>query len=295
MEKVKRGNVKSFAGIFSIIIFSMTFISATCDLDVSLINQDPYPAIPNDYVKIMFQIKGVSNPDCKGASIELVPEYPFYLDSNDSIKTINYGTYVPWHNNYWNVPYKLRIDKDALDGENEIKINYSSGSNKEGYLMKKFNITIEDSRTDFDVAIQDYSTSLNTITLSISNIGDSDANSVTVEIPSQTTIEMKGSNKNIVGNIEANDYTSINFKAIPKEDGEIVIKIFYTDEIGVRREVEKRVLFSKNYYQETKEDDFSGVRPYVYIVIGIIGIILLFLGFRYFTRKKKRISESKKK
>ena len=45
------------------IIFLSSNVSAVCNLDASLINQDPYPAIPGDYVTIVFQLAGVENPD----------------------------------------------------------------------------------------------------------------------------------------------------------------------------------------------------------------------------------------
>lgn len=285
----KRGNIKFCIGIF-FTVFILNFITADCNLRVSLINQDPYPAIPNDYVKVVFQVDGVSSPDCKGASIELVPEFPFSLDTNDYTQTIRYPTHVLWYENYWNVPYKIKVNKDALDGENELKINYWFGSNIIK-VTKKFNITIEDSRTDFDIAIQDYSPSSNTLTLSIANIGKRDANAVRVEIPPQSNIEMKGSNKNIIGNIEAADYTSVNFKAVPK-NGEVVVKIYYTDGIGIQREVEKSIFFSNNYYQSEQEEKFNGTRPYVYMIIGILGIIVFFFAFRYFTKKRQKVSET---
>ena len=61
--------------IFASLLFSitnLTTISAeACSLDVKMVNQDPYPAIPGDYVKIVFQVEGISNSDCGEIEFEL--------------------------------------------------------------------------------------------------------------------------------------------------------------------------------------------------------------------------------
>lgn len=58
-------------GLF--VIFGMSFaIAETCGLDVGLINQEPYPAVPGEYVKVVFQITGVDNPECGKIDFELV-------------------------------------------------------------------------------------------------------------------------------------------------------------------------------------------------------------------------------
>ena len=46
--------------LLPLFLISLTLVSAiACDLKVSMINQDPYPAIPGEYVKIVFQVEGV--------------------------------------------------------------------------------------------------------------------------------------------------------------------------------------------------------------------------------------------
>jgi len=72
-----------------IMFFSFTFVSSeACKLDISLINQDPYPAIPGDYVKVVFQVNGVSNPECGKVEFELLDKYPISFDPTDEPKII---------------------------------------------------------------------------------------------------------------------------------------------------------------------------------------------------------------
>ena len=65
-----------------------------CELGVSLINQDPYPAIPGDYVKLVFQVDGVDNSECGIINFQLLEQYPLIFDPDEEGKyTINSGTY----------------------------------------------------------------------------------------------------------------------------------------------------------------------------------------------------------
>ncbi len=88
-------------------IFLVSFVSAeSCDLSVSLVNQDPYPAIPGDYVDVVFQIDGIENPSCERAIFELVTSYPFSLDENDTTRILEGSTWVSEYKTEWMIPYK---------------------------------------------------------------------------------------------------------------------------------------------------------------------------------------------
>ena len=62
-------------------ILVLTFMSLTvvnaCTLNTELVNQDPYPTTPNNYVKLVFELSGVANADCTDISFELNLPYPF--------------------------------------------------------------------------------------------------------------------------------------------------------------------------------------------------------------------------
>lgn len=266
------------------------------NVKVSLLNQDPYPAQQDDYVEIVFKIENVGRVEVKDFLIHLLPEYPFSLDPGDSgLRDIGNLGVVQHGDKAVFVKYKLRVDKDAIDGEHKIKVRYTYDSNKkwENYIIEEFNITVEDSRTDFDVAIQDYSPKTNTLSLAISNIGKKNASSVTVILPEQEEIELVGSNKNIIGGIETNDYTIASFKIIPKKDGPIKVVIAYTDERGIRREIEKTVNFkATSYYNTQNIKQRQDYRSLSYIIIGILGIIAV-LVIIYILRKKRKKGQEK--
>ena len=114
---MKRVAILLLASLFLISLVSATAVLESCNPTVSLINQEPYPAIPGDYVKVVFQIDGVTNPSCGQVIAEYVPEYPFSLDPNVSNKiSLKSGTFISQdYQSYFLAPFELRVDKDALD------------------------------------------------------------------------------------------------------------------------------------------------------------------------------------
>ena len=268
-----------------IMFFSFTFVSSeACKLDISLINQDPYPAIPGDYVKVVFQVNGVSNPECGQVEFELLEKYPISFDPTDEPKIIfQSGIYKKDYSSFLTVPYKVRVDENALNGDNPIEVQYRKGSNLV-YETQQFMLNIEDPRVDFEVHVKDYDYTTNTITFEILNIGKNDVEAITLEIPKQNNIIVKGSNRNIIGDLDSNEYTTAEFEATPI-NGVIKLNIIYTDNINVRRIVESEVLFDSSYFQGRKADEKTNSYN-IYYLIGAVILILIFFAYR--NRKNKR-------
>lgn len=269
-----------------ILVFSLTFISAAsnCELTISLLNQDPYPAVPGDYVQIVFQVRGMENPDCGEVSLELLENYPLKFDPNfNAVQIKNAGTFSRGYSSSWIVPYKVRIDSSALDGDAEIEVLFSTQGADRFKQSKIFNLNIEEVRGDFKIFVRSYDYLTNKLSLEILNTAKNDIKSLVLSIPSQDTIDIFGGNKNIVGDLDSNDYTSTDFTAIPK-DGKIKIELEYTDKIGERRIAESEILFESKYFDHTKPDNSSTIRNYI-----IFFIIIGFVAWWFFKKKKKKL------
>ena len=286
--KVKK---KVIFSLFLIIIGLPIFASAAtaCNLDAELINQDPYPALSGGYVEVLFQISGIGS-DCEnGAIAELILDYPFSLDGRDSSRILKSSTYVGYgHSSYWNILYKIRIDPNAIEDDYEVELRYSDGNNLYGgsYIFKKFNITVEDGRTDFELHVKDYKISDRNLVFEILNVGNQDIEALTVEIPQQDNIIVKGSNRNIVGDLDSNEYTTADFEAIPSE-GEITINLIYTDSTNERRSVQKTVYYDPVYFVDSL-DNTAPDRTATYVVAAVAIIAIAYFFFRRYKKKKQK-------
>lgn len=264
-----------------------------CKLTATLLNQDPYPAVPGDYVKVVIQIAGMQNPNCEAATFKLTPTFPFSLDPGVS-DTINLkgNTYVRDYPTEILLPFKIRVDKDAIDGDATLegKLQYSESSTGSVEIIQ-FDIDVEGTATDFEVSVQDYDHTTNTLTLALLNTGENDVTALTVEIPKQENIEVKGSNRDIVGDLDTSEDTTAKFEAVPK-DGEIEVLMHYTDSVNVRRTVTEKVLFDSSYFVGRKADVRTGPSVWFYITLLLV-IVWFVLWFRR-RRKEKRLKNSLK-
>ena len=273
--------------IFASLLFSitnLTTISAeACSLDVKMVNQDPYPAIPGDYVKIVFQVEGISNSDCGEIEFELAEKYPISFDPDEKSKlTINSGVYSKDFSSFLLAPYKVRVDENALNGDNPIEVKFNYGLNKKSFLTKQFDLNIEDSRADFEVFVKSYNFETKEITFQILNIAESDIEALTLEILPQENIIIKGSKINIVGDLDSNEYTTADFEATPKK-GNITIKISYSDATNTRRTLEKTVAFEPSYFENRVSDQKKTSKTSY-----LIGLIIIILIIWYVRRRRKK-------
>ena len=274
-----------------IFILASAFLAAaevsTCKLTATLVNQDPYPAIPGERVKLVFQVEGVDNPNCGTVSIELVEDYPFTLDpGSKKVTVIESGTHTSSsYRSFLMTPYDIRVDAAALDGDTPIELRL--GASKGGtstYETDEFNVNIQDVRTNFEVSVKDYQSATNTLTFEILNIGESDIEALTIDIPKQDNIEVKGSNRYIIGGLDSNEDTTFSFEAVPKE-GDIKLEILYTDSTNTRRTVEEMVSFDSEYFKGRVADKNSTPAWVWVVVIVVVIALIVFLWIRGMTQE----------
>lgn len=274
-----------FFAAFTLLITFISFASASCVLGAKLINQDPYPAIPGEYVKLVFQVSGVESPECGMASFELVQKFPFSLDPGTSASsTIKTGTYYSDYKNQWIIPYRVVVNKDALNGNNtlETKYSFNAGTENQATINKNFDIEVEDTTTDFEVSVKDYNSKTSIITFDILNTGDNDVEALTIDVPIQNNLDVKGSRRNIVGSLDKNDDTTFTFEGVPKA-GQLSLVISYNDKVNVRHQVEKSVMFNPTDFQGRVQDKKS----YTSLIVIII-IILVIIEIIWYRRRQKQ-------
>ena len=272
-------------GILVTILFSINLISAeACDPDVTLLNQDPYPAVPGDYVKLVFQVDNLENPECNGFDFELLADYPIEFDPGmDGVRTYGEFEFIKDYESNLLIPYEVRINEDALDGENPIEVKFQNNVGVE--IFETFSLEVEDSRVDFEVYVKNYDYATKEITLEILNIDGADIEALTVQIPKQEAINIKGSSRIVVGDLDSNEYTTADFEATLL-DGEFTIYLIYSDTINVRRTVKKMIMFDSSYFTDRVADQKTTSKS-TYVVYGIIIILIVWWILKRRAKKKK--------
>lgn len=278
---IKRGLL-----VFAVLLLALNSIIAattTCSLDTKLISQDPYPAIPGDYVKLVFQVSGIENPECGKVSVNFQESFPFTLEPGQTNPvTIDSGTFERNYNSFLIAPYKVLINENAADGETPLEVVTTHGSTN---VLNNFSINIKDARSDFEVFVKNYNPTTKIMTLEVLNIGKNSIKALTLEIPKQKHIEVKGANRNIVGDLDSNEYSTADFE-IASAGGDISLNLFYTDSISVRRALNKTITFDPTYFENRAGDKKTSNTPI--IVIGLIVLAIIIIFYRRYKRKKAR-------
>ena len=267
------------------LLLSAGFISAACQLTPQLINQDPYPAVPGDYVKLVFQVTGIQDPTCGNITFQLVPQYPISFNPGVSSSfTILGGSYATNYNNYLTIPYNVRIDPNAVDGNTSIEFDYRTGAGNNA-VATNFNLSVQNLKSDFQVFVKNYDYATNDITLEVLNIGKNDVQSLTITIPpNQNNVTIKGPNTNIVGSLSSNDFTTADFGVSPNK-ANIAMTIAYNDITGVRRSVNETVYFDPTEFPKPTPS-YTGL---IILVVLVIAVVLFIFYRRHRKNKKKKL------
>ena len=284
----KEAFILSALVLFSLFAMQGVHASTACNPSVSLVNQDPYPAVPGDQVKTVFQIDGVQNPECGNFQFQLVPKYPISLMPGQQMSyNFTGGIFQKDYQSFFLAPYSVLVSPSALDGNNSIEVRYKYGNNAY-WESKEFYLDVKDVRATFELYVKNYNPTTKTFTLEILNTAKSNVKAVTLEIPQQKGVKMEGSNVNVVGDLDSNDYTTADFKAVPSA-GNITVKVLYTDLINERRTVNETINFNPSYFEgNTQKKGPSGSTIILYLVI--IGIVIYYF---YSRRKKKKALKAK--
>jgi hypothetical protein len=185
---------------------------------------------------------------------------PVYSDDTKYIKNIDVGKSVV-------LEYIVVADVNANPGLYQLDLNlkYEAQGGTSQEMITKAGIFIG-GETDFDVTFSESSGGQTSI--SVANIGNNPALSVTVRIPNQGGFRVTGSTSSIVGNLDKGDYTIVSFqisqvtssaagafnpagsRQFPRnqsfqenasQSNDLQVQIEYTDTTGARHTLQKSV------------------------------------------------------
>lgn len=102
------------------------------DLNVVSTIYEPYPAEPGKYIDLYIKAENRGTKQATDTAFELLPKYPFTIESTgDALKS--YGTLDPFQPVL--LKYRIRVDKDAVSGNNKIDLRYRTGSSGTWYSV----------------------------------------------------------------------------------------------------------------------------------------------------------------
>lgn len=217
-------------------VLNYTYNDDSGSIQITQLKYEPYPANPGEYFDIWIQAQ-LGDQDY--ARFELVQEYPFSIDANENPIRV----YEDSSNSEVVMHYKVRVDDDAVEGENELKLKYTGERYANSNIVTEFPIQISEVQTDFDLVIQESSGT--DVSIAIANIGKNTANSLIVRIPNQDNYQVSGTNGQMVGNLDSGDYTIVSFSLSQigraTDSNPLQVQLDYTDSIGERRSLIKNV------------------------------------------------------
>lgn len=108
------------------------------ELVVTYMSQDPDPVEPGGYVELKFKVENEGTEPAENVQVEILPEYPFTLDSGeDAVKSIGIIRGRQTGTDAFIVKFRLKVDKDAVSGDNTIDVRYNS--DKTGWIKLEDN------------------------------------------------------------------------------------------------------------------------------------------------------------
>ncbi len=225
---------------------SAAYIPESADLEVSLISQDPDPAEPGEYVEVRWKVINNGTKDAEDVVFELLLGYPFSLDPGESaIKNVG---------NVWGLQrgekgiilyYKIKVDEDAVEGENEIKLK----AYMKGNFSRTFNFTIRVQTVDAALGIYSAVTDPGIIVpgeeskieITLKNLADSVMKDITLKLDLSSDdlpfVPIGDSTEKRIKHLKPGEEEKVEFNvaALANADSQIYkipISLTYYDELG---------------------------------------------------------------
>src|SRR3989344_8704695 len=131
---------------------SNSAMDSSGSLDVTQLKYEPYPVNPGEYFDLWLKAQWKGSTSTKNVTFKLVPTYPFYLDNNENAVK-SFGKITPTSSEPFVVKYKVRVHDDAVEGINNLRLNYNQDGDEDSWVVKDLEIQIADAQTVFDLVI----------------------------------------------------------------------------------------------------------------------------------------------
>jgi len=259
--KLKFGKNKKFLALSLFLMFCVSFVHADerltlvspatklppewANIRITLVSQDPDPAEPGEYVDVRFKVENRGSKNAEDVTLELLPKYPFSLDPGiEATRKIGsvHGRQIGDIGVI--VKYKLRVDKDAVEGENELELRYKI-EDSVWIELEPFIINIQ--THDAILAVSSVLSTLEkikpggttTVKINFKNMADSLIKDIKVKLnlDSVPLAPIGSTNEKTIMKLDSKEESIVEFNLIAEADAEskvykIPMQIYYLDELG---------------------------------------------------------------
>lgn len=205
---------------------------------ITMLNQNPDPAEPGEYVELRFNVVNTGTAVDK-AVFEIVPEFPFEIISSEVFEIEDFkGTGDEGYTLY----YKLKVDEDAVEGDNEIKLKFALSDGK-WHIAGPFTVRVK--THDAILNVENIETEPERfmdgeegkLTITLKNWADSLIKDVhvTLDLDPEIFSPIGSTNERTVKQIEAKDTVHLSYDLFVDADAaakvhQIPLTITYSDE-----------------------------------------------------------------
>lgn len=102
-------------------------ITDSAKLKITVISQEPDPAAPGEIVDVRFKIENLGGDSVQNLVFEILPKYPFSLYTGSAVKSIGLLQAYQQGDEGVILLYKLKVDENAVEGDNYIDVKYKIG------------------------------------------------------------------------------------------------------------------------------------------------------------------------
>lgn len=224
----------------------------------NFVNQEPDPAEPGSYVEVRFKIENLGSAKATDVIFEVLPEFPFSLDPGESaIRRLGDVEARQVGNNAYIIHYKLNVDVNAVDGNNDLNLRYSQDNGKSWTRLDPFTVRVQSSDAILSVESITLSEEMSApgseveMKIKVKNLANSLLKDVKVNLvllkAVQTTTSFSyeerpfsalgSTNEKIIANLGPKAEKEINFRLVVDSDAaigihKIPITITYSDRLG---------------------------------------------------------------
>ena len=219
-------------------------LSGVSGVSVSLVNQDPYPAIAGEIMDIYLGIENIGGESSSNLIVELEPEYPFSLVPGEpAVQDI--GTIKSYQkDNYMKIiTYTIKVDSDASAGSYDLTVKYYEQGDS---LVTEKTITIDVKNKEMVEIIHIDKTNLvpgkqTSLKFTINNVGNAPLKDMTFSWVNEDKIILPvgSDNSKYIKSVDIGESVELDYQVIADSNAdpglyELKLNLSYDDPITYR-------------------------------------------------------------